>query len=78
MTDRLNREEIRQILAEVVDIARPVVMTTDQLCAALHITRPTLRKQIAKGLPMHSLGPKLDRFIWSEVEAWIKAQEGAA
>jgi predicted DNA-binding transcriptional regulator AlpA len=48
------------------------------LCGVLHITRPTLRKLIAKGLPVHSLGAKLDRFVWSEVESWIKAQKGAA
>jgi predicted DNA-binding transcriptional regulator AlpA len=74
----LSRDEIREVVTEVLDIVRPVVMTHDQLCDVLHITRPTLRKLIVKGLPVHSLGAKLDRFVWSEVESWIKAQKGAA
>jgi excisionase family DNA binding protein len=74
----VNRDEIREVVAEVLETVRPAVMTHDQLCGVLHITRPTLRKLIAKGLPVHSLGAKLDRFVWSEVESWIKAQKGAA
>ena len=51
-------------------------LTVTQLCAKLHLSRATIYRLLAKGLPSVKVGGSR-RFSWSMFEAWLQGREGA-
>lgn len=49
-----------------------VLLTSDQICNALHIERTTLWKLKNNGMPYIRVGKKLIRYDLDEVIAWLK------
>lgn len=68
--------ELKHVMREVMrESAGPPAsrefLTPDQLAARLGVHPKSVRTMVSRdGLPSHTLGPKLVRFLWSEVEQW--------
>ncbi|HEY3237725.1 MAG TPA: helix-turn-helix domain-containing protein [Polyangiaceae bacterium] len=54
------------------------VLTTEQCCTLLEITRKTLMRYVSEGLPCHSLSDREQRFLRGEVTAWIRSRSYGA
>lgn len=50
------------------------LMTTDELCEKLKVSRPTIERYRKKGMPYKKVG-RLVRFDAKEVMEWINAQK---
>jgi hypothetical protein len=68
---RIIREEIRSALAELNSPAAVKThVSSTELMASLSISRGTLRKMMAEGLP-HTRAGKYPRFAIAEVDHWL-------
>lgn len=66
--------EIEAVVARALERVRPAYLSREQLANELGITLPTLRKlEAEEGLPVHQIGPRVFRYVRSEVDAWILA-----
>jgi excisionase family DNA binding protein len=67
----LMREVVREAAVDATPAANREFLTPDQLARRLGMHPKSLRTLVSRdGLPSHTLGPKLVRFLWSEVEQW--------
>lgn len=80
----LGSERVRQVLVDTllpflhVDHERPELLTSDELCAQLRISRSKLDTLVLCGLPSMRVG-STKRFRLGEVVDWLRAQgEGKA
>lgn len=68
-------EMFRRMLREAVTGMLPAArefLTQEQLAKRLGISARSVQRMINRdGMPVHELGPKLQRFLWSEVEQWL-------
>lgn len=84
MNDRTKRAPkdlqsvIEQAVERALEFARPEYLDRKQMAAELGVQIETLRDMERRGLPVHCLGPRTFRFVRSEVDTWIRSQEGAA
>lgn len=47
-------------------------LTPEQLAERLDVCVKSIKTMVRRdGLPAHVVGPRLQRFLWSEVEAWL-------
>lgn len=68
----MSEQELLGLVAKALERVRPAYLSREQLAAELGITVVTLRKlEVEEGLPVHQLGPRVFRFVRSEVDAWI-------
>ena len=73
---------IRQAVSEAQAAAARLVvapnrarefLTSEQLAERLGVCTKSIKTMVRRdGLPMHIVGPRLQRFLWSEVEQWLE------
>jgi len=75
----LTRGELKALMREALQevggyAAAPSreFLTPEQLGQRLGVNPATLRTLVSRyGLPSHIIGPRLVRYLWSEVEQWL-------
>jgi len=74
----LVRDAVHEAFAELRDgePSRPAVLTSDQLCAALQTSRPTLYRLRAEGLPCVLVGDS-PRYDLAAVLSWLHTRSEA-
>lgn len=74
------RSELREIIREAVttspDVTNRDLLTPDELCAQLSISRSKLDSLNTAGIPHVRVG-SVRRYILAEVIGWLRAQEAA-
>lgn len=68
------RRLVRDAVQEVCPSGTPAreFLTAEQLADRLGVCTRSIKTMVSRdGLPTHLLGPRLVRFLWSEVEEWL-------
>lgn len=77
------RDAVRDAVHDTTDAANsnatPIhtreFLTAEQLAQRLGVSTRSVHRMVRRdGLPSHTIGPKLVRFLWSEVELWGMAR----
>lgn len=69
--DELIRKAVSDVVSGVAPRTREF-LTQEQLAGRLGISQKSVQRMVNRdGLPVHELGPKLQRFLWTEVEQWL-------
>jgi excisionase family DNA binding protein len=77
MTSAELNELIRRAIGDAVGLtASPrVFLTPEQLAQRLGVCTKSVKTMVSRdGLPAHTVGPRMQRFLWSEVEEWLMAR----
>jgi excisionase family DNA binding protein len=77
----LTTEGLKRLVREAMDEAVAGVaqgsggrefLTPEGLAERLGVCSKSIKTMVSRdGLPAHELGPRLQRFLWSEVEQWL-------
>lgn len=66
----LSLAEARQKRSLRLAATREPRLTTRELCEVLNVSESTVKRWRANGLPHERWGPRLYRYVLSDVEAW--------
>lgn len=74
----LNVGQLRAVIGELLreqQTESPRLLTTNEIAEALSVSPRSIANMVElQGLPARVLGPRVFRFVWSEVEAWSRAR----
>lgn len=77
----LTSAELKRLIREAIEEAGGAAppsrefLTAEQLAERLGVCTRSIKTMVSRdSLPTHTVGPRLVRFLWSEVEQWLMAR----